>query len=126
MAKTPAKPKADSEKKTATKKNTTKASAEKPAKKATTKKKDTDPVANLAQKCQEAATKLEKMEGDQYREVKEKIEWCLGSYNYDKNPEGLKEYGQKAADVLKQAREEKPRQVSQKLIDDLEKAVSQA
>ena len=124
MAKTSNKPKAASEKKPATKKTTTKASADKPAKKATTKK-AADPVANLAQKCQEAATKLEKMEGQQYQEVKEKIEWCLGSYNYDKNPEGLKEYGQKAADVLKEARQEKPRQVSQKLIDDLEKAVSQ-
>ena len=125
MAKTSNKPKAASEKKPATKKTTTtKASADKPAKKATTKK-AADPVANLAQKCQEAATKLEKMEGQQYQEVKEKIEWCLGSYNYDKNPEGLKEYGQRAADVLKEARQEKPRQVSQKLIDDLEKAVSQ-
>ena len=124
MAKTSDKPKTASEKKPATKKTTTKASADKPAKKATTKK-NADPVATLAQKCQEAATKLEKMEGQQYQEIKEKIEWCLGSYNYDKNPEGLKEYGQKAADVLKEARQEKPRQVSQKLIDDLEKAVAQ-
>jgi hypothetical protein len=94
------------------------------SKKAATKKSSADPAAELAKQCQQAATKLESMEDGKYAEIKEKLEWCVGSYNYDKNPAGLAEYGKQALDQLKQAREEKPRKISQKLIDDLEKAVS--
>ena len=143
MAKTPEKPKT-AKTKTATEKKTTSAKSDtakkKPTKKAadsqetatakktTTKKatssRTTDPGAELAKQCQQVATKLDKMEGQQYQEIKEKLEWCLGSYNYDKNPEGLADYGKQAIEKLKEARQEKPRQVSQKLIDDLEKALS--
>jgi hypothetical protein len=94
------------------------------SKKAASKKSSADPAAELAKQCQQAATKLESMEDGKYAEIKEKLEWCVGSYNYDKNPAGLAEYGKQALDQLKQAREEKPRKISQKLIDDLEKAVS--
>ena len=147
MAKTPAKPKA-TKTKTATEKKSTSAKSETAKKKPVAKKeasskastsatkktttaakkptssRTTDPGAELAKQCQQVAAKLDKMEGQQYQEVKEKLEWCLGSYNYDKNPEGLAEYGKQAAEKLKEARQEKPRQVSQKLIDDLEKALA--
>ena len=93
-------------------------------KKAATKKSAADPAAELAKQCQQAATKLEQMEDGKYTEIKEKLEWCVGSYNYDKNPAGLADHGKQALDHLKQAREEKPRKISQKLIDDLEKALS--
>lgn len=83
-----------------------------------------DPAASLAKKCQEAVSKFDKMGDSKYTEIKEKLEWCIGSYNHDKNPTGLVEYGRQAADMLKQARTEKPKQISQKLIDDLEKAVA--
>lgn len=144
MAKTPAKPKSDKAAKTtaaATKKTTTtkketapkkaapKAKDDGPAKKAASKKasrsSSADPGAALAKQCQQVATKLDKIEGDKYAEIKEKLEWCLGSYNYDKNPAGLADYGKQAVEKLKEARQEKPRQISQKLIDDLEKALSQ-
>ena len=141
MAKTPAKPKtaktkeattkktasAKSEpakKKAAPEKNETTTTVKKPAAKKTTSARTTDPGAELAKQCQQVATKLEKMEGQQYQEIKEKLEWCLGSYNYDKNPSGLADYGRQAVEKLKEARQEKPRQVSQKLIDDLEKALA--
>ena len=93
-------------------------------KKAATKKSAADPAAELAKQCQEAASKFEKMEDGKYTEIKEKLAWCIGSYNYDKNPAGLTEYGKQALDHLKQAREEKPRKISQKLIDGLENALS--
>ena len=101
-----------------------KAAPKKPAAKKPTSSRTTDPGAVLAKQCQEVAAKLDKLDGQQYNEIKEKLEWCLGSYNYDKNPAGLADYGRQAAEKLKEARKEKPRQVSQKLIDDLEKALS--
>ena len=143
MAKTPAKPKSDKAAKTtaaATKKTTTakketatnkaapKAKAAGTTKKAAPKKagasSSADPAAELAKQCQQVAAKFDKMEGDKYAEIKEKLEWCLGSYNYDKNPAGLADYGKQAVEKLKEARQEKPRQISQKLIDDLEKALA--
>ncbi|MGB3778663.1 MAG: hypothetical protein WA960_09925 [Tunicatimonas sp.] len=119
--------KSDTAKKTSTTKTAAKkapAKASSAPKKAATKKSTADPAAELAKQCQQAATKLEKMEDDKYAEIQGKLEWCIGSYNYDKNPAGLAEYGKQALDHLKQAREEKPRKISQKVIDDLEKAVS--
>lgn len=103
---------------------TAKTTPKKAAPKKTTSSRTTDPGAELAKQCQQVADKFEKMEGDQYNEIKEKLEWCLGSYNYDKNPAGLVDYGRQAVDKLKEARQEKPRQISQKLIDDLEKALA--
>ena len=114
--------KSDTAKKESASKKT--ATAKAAPKKAATKKSSADPAAELAKQCQQAATKLESMEDGKYTEIKEKLEWCVGSYNYDKNPAGLAEYGKQALDHLKQAREEKPRKISQKLVDDLEKALS--
>ena len=139
MAKTTAKSKTEKATKTtatkktaakaepAKKKAAPKAAAKAPAKKAAPKKttsRTTDPAANLAKQCQTVAAKFDKMDNGKYNEIKEKLEWCLGSYNYDKNPAGLVDYGKQAVDKLKEARQEKPRQVSQKLIDDLEKALA--
>lgn len=95
-----------------------------PKKTAAKPKANTDPAENLLKKCQEAATKFDKMEDPRYQDIKEKLEWCIGSYSHDKNPVGLVEYGQKAVDVLKEVRADKPKQVPQKLVDDLEKALA--
>ncbi len=120
--------KSETAKKTPTPKTAAKAAPNKSTgsapKKTTTRKSTVDPAAELAKQCQQAATKFEKMEDGKYTEIQEKLEWCIGSYNHDKNPAGLADYGKQALDHLKQAREEKPRKISQKLIDDLEKAVS--
>jgi hypothetical protein len=51
------------------------------------------------------------------------IQWCLGSYRYDKNPVGLYEMGRKALPVLKSVAEKNKKAVSAKLIADLEKAL---
>ncbi len=79
----------------------------------------------LEKVCKEAYEKLEKINDDSFNEVKDKLAWCIGSYNYDKNPEGLYEVGAEALDALKTYKKEKPRLVSKKLIDNLEKVVSQ-
>lgn len=92
--------------------------------KATTKAPAMAPADALAKNCQEAAAKFEKMSDEKYSEIRKKLEWCLGSYGYDKNPAGLKEYGEKAVGMLKEAKKDKPRLISQKLIDGLEKSLA--
>ncbi len=52
------------------------------------------------------------------------IEWCLGSYAHDQNPEGLFVKGAEAKAALESFKKGHPRKVSKKLIEDLNKAVS--
>lgn len=97
-----------------------------PAKKAAPKKAaaKSEPASKLEKACKDAVAKFQKMEGDQYKDILEKLEWCIGSYNYDRNPEGLVQYGKQASDLLKEARKKDPKKVSQKLVEDLDKALA--
>ncbi len=78
----------------------------------------------LEKACKDALAKLEALGDEKNKELRERLAWCLGSYSHDKNPEGLVEQGKLALKHLQKVKKEKPRQVSQKLIDDLEKAVA--
>lgn len=49
------------------------------------------------------------------------LQWCLGSYRHDNNPDGLLEKSQMALALLKDKKEKNSKAVSRKLIDDLEK-----
>ena len=100
-AKAPAAKKTEAKAATPAKK---KPAAKAPAKKAAPKKATADPGAALVKQCQQVIAKFDKMDGDQYKETKGKLEWCLGSYNYDKNPDGLVKYGKDAVAQLKEAR----------------------
>lgn len=51
------------------------------------------------------------------------IEWCLGSYAHDGNPDGLFKKAVEAQKALEKFKKSNPRKVSKKLIDDLTKAV---
>ncbi len=51
------------------------------------------------------------------------IEWCLGSYAFDGNAEGLYQKATQAKDALLEFKKENSRKVSKKLIEDLEKAL---
>ncbi len=73
--------------------------------------------------CEAAFEKFQKIGLDKYADVQSKLEYVLGSYRYDGNPVGLYEIGEVALKALKKYKKEKPRQVSQKLVDDLEKAL---
>jgi hypothetical protein len=97
-----------------------------PAKKAAPKKATakSDPALKLEKACKDAAAKFQSLDGEKYKEIQEKLEWCIGSYNYDKNPEGLVQYGSQASNLLKEARKENPKKVSKKLVDDLDKALA--
>jgi hypothetical protein len=78
---------------------------------------------NLKKSCTEAATAFQKLNKEEFNNIQSKLEWCLGSYEYDKNPEGLFEYGIKSLDTLKKVKSKEPRKVNKKVIDGLEKAI---
>ncbi len=75
--------------------------------------------------CEAALEKFQKMGLEKYADIQSKLEYVLGSYRYDGNPVGLYEIGDMALKSLKKYKKEKPRLVSKKLIDDLEKALKE-
>ena len=73
--------------------------------------------------CAAALDKFQKIGLDKYADIQSKLEYVIGSYGYDSNPVGLYEIGAKALKDLKKYKKDKPRLVSKKLIEDLEKAL---
>ena len=78
---------------------------------------------NLKNRCTEAVLAFQKLNKEEYNDLQSKLEWCLGSYDFDKNPEGLFECGIKSLDTLKKVKTKEPRKVTKKVIDGLEKAI---
>ena len=70
--------------------------------------------------CEAAVQVFDKINMDDYRELQSKLAYCIGSYDYDKNPSGLYEYGKVALEELKAFKASNPRKVSKKVIEDLE------
>ncbi|BDC99847.1 hypothetical protein [Persicobacter psychrovividus] len=84
-----------------------------------------DPKSEALEKaCVSALEKFEKLDLEKHAVIREKLTWVIGSYNYDKNPEGLVEFGQVALEELEAFKKQKPRQVAKKLIDDLKKSLA--
>lgn len=73
--------------------------------------------------CEEAFEKFQKLGNDEFKEIISKLEFVLVSYRADGNPVGLYEIGEMALAILKEYKKSKPRQVSKKLIESLEKAI---
>jgi hypothetical protein len=48
------------------------------------------------------------------------IEWCIGSYNYDKNPSGLKETAEAALVIFKQELAKKTKGVTAAFVKSIE------
>lgn len=70
---------------------------------------------------EEALAKLQEL-GIQ-EQLQRDLQWCLGSYRADQNPEGLYSNAKKALAVFKDEKEKKTKGVTTKLISDLEKVV---
>lgn len=77
----------------------------------------------LRKSCEEAIAVFQKLNNEKFAEIQSKLEWCIGSYSFDKNPAGLHEYGVKSLDALKEIKTKEPRKVNKKVIDSLEKAI---
>lgn len=73
--------------------------------------------------CEEAFAKFQKLGNDEFKEIISKLEFVLVSYRADGNPVGLYEIGKLALTQLKEYKKVKPRQVSKKLIETMEKAL---
>ena len=77
----------------------------------------------LRNECQNALETLEKLKLPETAELQAKMAWCIGSYDYDKNPSGLTEFGGMALKALIKFKEKNPRKVSKKVIDGLDGAI---
>ena len=78
----------------------------------------------LRNACEQASQAFQKLNDPQYDEIREKLDFCVSSYDYDKNPSGLVSYGKMALAQLKKAKAKYPRKFSKKVIDDLEKSLT--
>jgi hypothetical protein len=75
----------------------------------------------LEQASEEALKKLQSLGIEQ--QLQSELEWCLGSYRFDKNPSGLYLVAGRALTVLNAEKAKKTKGVTVKLIGDLEKAL---
>ena len=71
--------------------------------------------------CTDALTKLKALNVEP--QLQSDIEWCLGSYSHDKNPVGLYEMIERAAEVFKGELSKKTKGVTAKFVIDLEKVI---
>ena len=77
----------------------------------------------LKKSCADAVSTLEKLNLEQFQDTLGRLKWCIGSYEFDKNPIGLNELGQVALKDLKAFKKENPRKVTKKVIEGLEKSI---
>lgn len=78
----------------------------------------------LRDACELAAQTLRRINSSEYEEIISKLEFCVGSYNNDKNPSGLYEFGSKALNVLKDEKQKNTRKVNKNVISTLESGLS--
>lgn len=74
--------------------------------------------------CEAASQVFAKLNKDEFADIQSKLEYCIGSYDHDKNPSGLIEYGRVALEELKAFKAQNPRKVNKKIIADLEKSLA--
>jgi hypothetical protein len=78
----------------------------------------------LRNECQNALEALAKLKLPETAELQAKLAWCIGSYDYDKNPSGLTEFGEMALKALNRIKDKNPKKVSKKVIEGPEAAIS--
>lgn len=79
----------------------------------------------LRNNCESALTALKKLNDPDTTELQSKLEWCIGSYDHDKNPAGLVEYGAVTLQTLKDIKKENPRKINKKVIESIEKSLTE-
>ena len=78
---------------------------------------------NLRNACEAAAQAFTKLKLETYADLQSKLEFCIGSYDNDKNPSGLIEFGDIALNELKAFKAKNPRKVNKKILTGLEKSL---
>jgi len=77
----------------------------------------------LCEACEMAMQAFKKLNNPEFGDIVSKLQFCIGSYNFDKNPSGLVEYGHKSLAMLKEIKKKHPRKVAVKVIDILEESL---
>lgn len=93
-----------------------------PKKKASAKKAAVSKEQLLVKVSEESLKKLESLGINEALQAD--IRWCIGSYNYDKNPVGLYEMAAKALKVFEEAKKKNAKAVPTKLMTDLKKVIA--
>ena len=78
----------------------------------------------LREACEQAVQTFRKLKDPDFTDIISKLEFCIGSYNYDKNPSGLVEFGHVALSMLKEVKKTLPRKVSKELLSSLEESLT--
>ena len=78
----------------------------------------------LRDACELAAQTFRKINHPEFDEIISKLEFCIGSYNFDKNPAGLVEYGYQALGLLKDIKKKNTRKVNKNVITALEESLA--
>jgi hypothetical protein len=78
----------------------------------------------LREACELAMHTFQKLNKPEFDDIISKLEFCIGSYNFDKNPTGLVEFGFKAMGMLKEIRKKHPGKVPLKIIATLEESLT--
>jgi hypothetical protein len=78
----------------------------------------------LRDACELALQAFRKFNHTDFTDIISKLEFCIGSYNFDSNPSGLVEYGHKALSILKEIKKKHPRKVSKELLTALEESLT--
>lgn len=78
----------------------------------------------LRDACELAAQTFRKLNHHDFQEIISKLEFCIGSYNFDKNPSGLYEFGYQALNMLKEIKQKNPRKVTKNVITALEESLA--
>ncbi|MBS1638903.1 MAG: hypothetical protein JST94_03425 [Bacteroidetes bacterium] len=81
------------------------------------------PAQKIRNACFKAFETFQKINDPAYTEIQSKLGYVIGSYDFDKNPIGLYEFGEIALPVLKKIKEENTKRVTKQIITDLEKAL---
>jgi hypothetical protein len=77
----------------------------------------------LRNACHEAFLFLKKLKDPKNADIQSKLEYVVGSYDYDKNPVGLYEIGSNALKIIKNIKANNPKKVSNQLITNLEECL---
>lgn len=78
----------------------------------------------LKEACLEAIAAIDKTKATEFQEIRSKLEYVVGSYEFDKNPVGLHEIGKLALQNLETFKEANPKKVTKKTVDTIQKALA--
>jgi hypothetical protein len=78
----------------------------------------------LRDACELAVQAFRKLNHSDFNDIINKLDFCIGSYNFDKNPAGLVEYGYKALGMLKEIKKNHPKKVTKTVLSALEESLT--